>query len=453
VELTVRKRYAGKWQGLASYTYNNAKGNSNSDSNADFQGDVLWLDPNAPVPVRQAAGLDRPSVQDGRLVRSPEGLPARRRLSLELGHDRRARRSRRPAATCPYRVATAYEFNGVTQRWLAPDAVGSLTNPSWGQFDLRVQYVTRIQKAKIEAFVDIFNLFNNQDATRLQDLLAGSGRHRISGSHPFPGSAALLPRIPGRLLSLAHSRTPKGDGLCPSPFSFGPQSGFFEGLTFSRRRGASNVSMKIRPYVLAGLAVCAIASSLAAQQIVVNQEVRTLPGGTAIDTIAGLPGMGPSNAPMPMGSAVVFGQVTEAESTRPVAGAIVTLSIPGAQPLRVMADGQGRFGFRDLPKGRFSLTTTRPGWSDGAYGRTRPGGTALGITLAEGERVSGGVVPMWRFASITGTVVDEQGEPIVNASVRVLKRQLANGRVRLTPQSQDTTDDSRHLPDRHARAW
>jgi hypothetical protein len=94
-----------------------------------------------------------------------------------------------------------------------------------------------------------------------------------------------------------------------------------------------------------------------------------------------------------------------------------------------------------LPKGRFTLVTTRPGWSDGAYGRTRPGGSGLGITLAEGEKVSGVVVPMWRFASITGTVVDDQGEPIVNASVRVLKRQLANGRVRLTPQSQDSTDD------------
>ena len=198
----------------------------------------------------------------------------------------------------------------------------------------------------------------------------------------------------------------------------------------------------MRPYVLAGLAVCAIASSLAAQQTV-TQEVRTLPGGAAtIDTVVGgIAGAGPSNTPMPMGTGVVFGQVTEADSTRPVAGAIVTLSILGAQPLRVMADGQGRFGFRDLPKGRFNLGSTRPGWSDGAYGRTRPGGTALGITLAEGERVSGVVVPMWRFASITGTVVDEQGEPIVNASVRVLKRQLANGRVRLTPQSQDTTDD------------
>jgi len=198
--------------------------------------------------------------------------------------------------------------------------------------------------------------------------------------------------------------------------------------------------MKMRPLVLTGLVLCAIASTLAAQQVV-NQEVRIAGGGGGLDSVTGLPGTGPSNTPMPMGSGVVFGQVTEADTTRPVAGAIVTLSIPGAQPLRVMADGQGRFGFRDLPKGRFNLATTRPGWADGAYGRTRPGGSTLGLSLAEGEKVSGVVVPMWRFASITGAVVDELGEPIVNASVRVLKRQLVNGRIRLTPQSQDSTDD------------
>ena len=62
-----------------------------------------------------------------------------------------------------------------TERWLAEDAVGSLTNPSWGQVDVRVQYVFRIQQARIESFVDVFNVTNNQDATRLQDLLAGSG--------------------------------------------------------------------------------------------------------------------------------------------------------------------------------------------------------------------------------------------------------------------------------------
>ena len=139
----------------------------------------------------------------------------------------RARRSRRRGRNLPYRVATAYEFNGVSQRWLAEDAVGSLTNPSWGQFDLRFQYVTRVQKAKIEAFVDIFNVFNNQDATRLQDLLAGSGGMAYQDADPVPGSAALLHRLPGRLLSLAHSRRPRGDGPCPSPFSCSSSIGLF----------------------------------------------------------------------------------------------------------------------------------------------------------------------------------------------------------------------------------
>lgn len=63
----------------------------------------------------------------------------------------------------------------MSQRWLAEDAVGSLTNPSWEQFDVRFQYVTAVQRERIEAFVDIFNVFDIQDATRLQDILAGSG--------------------------------------------------------------------------------------------------------------------------------------------------------------------------------------------------------------------------------------------------------------------------------------
>ena len=54
--------------------------------------------------------------------------------------------------------------------------MGSLTNPSWGQLDLRVQYILRIQQAKVKMFMDIFNLVNSQGPTRLQDLLAGQGQ-------------------------------------------------------------------------------------------------------------------------------------------------------------------------------------------------------------------------------------------------------------------------------------
>ena len=51
VEFTFRQRLRENWQALAAYTFGDATGNTNSDSNADFQGDVIWLDPRAPHQV------------------------------------------------------------------------------------------------------------------------------------------------------------------------------------------------------------------------------------------------------------------------------------------------------------------------------------------------------------------------------------------------------------------
>jgi hypothetical protein len=72
-------------------------------------------------------------------------------------------------------VDTAYEFNGATEFWIADNAVGSLQNPSWGTLDLRAQYKRTFAGLGTEFFVDVFNVTNNQDATRNQDLLAGTG--------------------------------------------------------------------------------------------------------------------------------------------------------------------------------------------------------------------------------------------------------------------------------------
>ena len=77
----------------------------------------------------------------------------------------------------PLRVATGeeFEFAGITRRWLAPAAVGTLGNPAFGIVDIRLLYNYRVARSRLELFADIFNLFDNQDATRNQDLLAGAG--------------------------------------------------------------------------------------------------------------------------------------------------------------------------------------------------------------------------------------------------------------------------------------
>lgn len=174
IEFTLRRRHRDNWQALVSYTFNDAKGNSNSDSNADFQGDVLFLDPRAPNQYGRQPG----SIKH--LFKAAASYQFK--FGIQLGGTYRwnsgtiaSRTFRASSRNLPVEVETPFEFAGITDYWLAPDAVGSLTNPSYGLLDLRVEYNRKFGKMGAELFVDIFNVLDNQDSTRNQDLVAGSG--------------------------------------------------------------------------------------------------------------------------------------------------------------------------------------------------------------------------------------------------------------------------------------
>jgi hypothetical protein len=176
VEFTLRRRHRNNWQALASYTYSDAKGNTNSDSNADFQGDVLFLDPRAPNQYGPQPGSIKHifkvagsyqfdfGIQLGAFYRWYSGTLASRTF-------------RASGRNLPIEVPAteAFEFAGIVDRWIAPNTVGALTNPSYGLLDLRVEYNRRFGAVTGELFLDVFNVFDNQEATRLQDLVAGTG--------------------------------------------------------------------------------------------------------------------------------------------------------------------------------------------------------------------------------------------------------------------------------------
>jgi hypothetical protein len=177
LEFVFRKRFAERWQMLTSYNWNDAKGNTNSDSNADFQGDVDYLDPRAPNQYGTQPGLIRHLLKGGGSYQFDFGLQLGGTFSWNSGTvaSRTFLSSQR---NLPIRVpaAEAFEFAGYRNRWLAPDAVGSFTNPAWGKVDLRAQYNRRLgDRLNAEVFVDLFNITNNQSAIRTQDLVAGSG--------------------------------------------------------------------------------------------------------------------------------------------------------------------------------------------------------------------------------------------------------------------------------------
>lgn len=156
---------------------------------------------------------------------------------------------------------------------------------------------------------------------------------------------------------------------------------------------------------------------------------------------AGFPQAGDSHA------AVVSGRVVDAVSGRPIPGAVVTpagsavAATADSPPPRALTNGQGEFVLRGLRKGTVFFTATKSGYADATYNQRRPGGSGQGLAIDSGQRLNAVEIRMWRHASITGTVVDEAGEPAVGVRVRAFGRGFIAGRKRYTPSRAATTDD------------
>src|SRR5262245_21502777 len=145
---------------------------------------------------------------------------------------------------------------------------------------------------------------------------------------------------------------------------------------------------------------------------------------------------------------VISGRVVDGATGRPIAAAVVTITgssligvQPASQPPRILTGADGRFMFRGLSAGVFSVVTTKGGYADGEPARRRPGGTAPALVLSATERTLDVTVPMWTYGAIAGSVIDEAGEPVVGLQVRALKRADAGGLRRFTIAATTYTDD------------
>jgi protocatechuate 3,4-dioxygenase beta subunit len=153
----------------------------------------------------------------------------------------------------------------------------------------------------------------------------------------------------------------------------------------------------------------------------------------------------PSRARPTAGSAVIAGRVLDGEGGVPIAGVVVALSgqrsvsDPGAS--RTLTDAQGRFFFSDLVAGSYQLAATKAGWIPGAYGRRRPDGGSLPVDVTDAERRIDLTVPLWRYAVISGRVVDEAGDPMVSVDLRAFQQTFAAGRRQMTFVGRMRSDD------------
>lgn len=145
-------------------------------------------------------------------------------------------------------------------------------------------------------------------------------------------------------------------------------------------------------------------------------------------------------APQPSGA--IKGRVLTADTGRPVKRARVAVSAAELQGSRAtLTDDAGAFEFTELPAGRYTLSVSKQGFIALSYGQRRPLQAGTPLQLADNQRMEGIEFRLPRGGVISGRVVDEDGDGLPGASIRVARYQYLQGERRLTPVGAAMSDD------------
>jgi protocatechuate 3,4-dioxygenase beta subunit len=150
-------------------------------------------------------------------------------------------------------------------------------------------------------------------------------------------------------------------------------------------------------------------------------------------------------ADKPKADCVVKGQVLNSVTGEPLRKARVTLMKAEAQMTRRArdVDTAGRFEFRSVEPGRYTLSAERAGFVTQSYGSRkagyRMGGTT--VTLAPAQEMKDLVIKLSPQAVITGRVIDEDGEPMANVQVSAMKWMWQGKKQQLAPSGFASTND------------
>lgn len=168
------------------------------------------------------------------------------------------------------------------------------------------------------------------------------------------------------------------------------------------------------------VALACFGSLAAAQEIRVEQSV----SGEMMQ----FPGPGRE---LKTGTGQIRGRVFALDTGSPIRRAQVRISGPDIMPKVALTDTDGRFEFRDLPAGRFTMQATKSGYVSVQFGQTRPYESGRPIELADKQVLENSDIPLPRGSVIAGRIVDEFGEPVPDVMVTALRQSWANGRRRL----------------------
>jgi len=190
--------------------------------------------------------------------------------------------------------------------------------------------------------------------------------------------------------------------------------------------------MRMKRTGLAVTLAVAFAPALAVAQMTVEQTIQIRPG-ERVDGAIQFPGMMGSPRQFKTGTGRIRGRVLAIDGAGPIRRAQVRISGSEVAPKAALTDAEGRFEFRELPAGRFTLQASKPGFVSVQYGQTRPFESGKPIELADKQSLDNADIGMPRGSVIAGRIVDEFGDAIPDVSVSAMRQTWQNGRRRLVP--------------------
>lgn len=132
------------------------------------------------------------------------------------------------------------------------------------------------------------------------------------------------------------------------------------------------------------------------------------------------------------GTATLRGHVVSSDGGQPLRKALVRIVAGEIRENRTTTtDADGKYEFRDVVAGRYTVTASKGSYVALQYGQLRPFEPGKSLDIRDGQLVEKVDFALPRGAVITGRIVDEFGEPLSDAMVSVQRYQNVGGQRRL----------------------
>jgi hypothetical protein len=174
--------------------------------------------------------------------------------------------------------------------------------------------------------------------------------------------------------------------------------------------------------------------------------IRTVALTLAVVASSTLAAAQPQTPPKP--TAVMRGRILLADG-RPARRATVRLILQPSDPLPrvVSADASGRYEFTEVRDGEYRVSAGKPGYLAIEFGQRRLQEPGTIVSIKPGDVRDGINITLPGSGTISGTVTDENGDPVEGVTVSVLQPAFSGNRRQLSPVAHiggRATDDQGH---------